>query len=756
MPQRYSGVPARDDNLTLIEELELGPYEHKSPFDDPLFERLEPHFRDSPVLPYEDLQAYMTGRYYISPSKLYSIVRAHPGAGAGARGQVYDVPVVGDWVTIAVVAERSPIRVSRAPVTLAPGEARDADDPGPIPSPSAPPPHRSSKSANKDPPPRAGRKEPSRGDAVLSLLLFESDSYDTVSRGDGLLPEKIYKGGGRGAFEAMAKLREGTVVALLNPRVLKPIQKPGAPNVLALTPESAASIAVIGIAQDLGMCSVVKRDSEVCDYHVQHAVERRRAARPEFSSGTSGMGAGSSSLKRKAAAYDPQRKWGLAPGDDSAPPSSVGEGATYVVAGHVVASGKRDLFVGENVGREAQARAARKAGSRDVDKALKRLLVRDKEGMKAVQEARAFAKKMKDQQKTAAKPGKEGPSGTKKQKGDDVSEADSWTEEEDESDGASATDKPTKNAYSAQVIKQLGFDPTRKSAKGQSREEDASSIYSKLAELASRREPDKISLTHRPGGRVLSVVSAPKKKEDDDLVDLDESSDDELVILPLLNGAPPPEGRRTQTEKTNSSLREDTESDGYNQQQISRPTPQLHNDAPHSARNSTQRRVWLANSTSSSASTDPATTNERLNPLPKPLYYTTLATLGLTTPVLVLALLDLGTVSFFLNIPAAGLTILHDATLLRIAARAAQYHLAVVATPGCFDPCRVRLQSLRARSVRPHVFPWLWHDGRSYTGVFARRGDISWETGTGMGTIVALFQSVHMRKFGGPHLYGQF
>jgi minichromosome maintenance protein 10 len=63
-----------------------------------------------------------------------------------------------------------------------------------------------------------------RGDAVLSLLLFESDSYDTVSRGDGLLPEKIYKGGSRGAFEAMAKLREGSVIALLNPRVLKPLQ----------------------------------------------------------------------------------------------------------------------------------------------------------------------------------------------------------------------------------------------------------------------------------------------------------------------------------------------------------------------------------------------------------------------------------------------------------------------------------------------------------------------------------------------------
>lgn len=181
----------------------------------------------------------MDGRYYISPSKLYSIVRAYPGVGKGSRGQVYDVPVVGDWVTIAVVAERSPIRVSRAPVSLAPGEARDADDPDPVPNPSVPPPHKGSKSGNKDPPPRAGRKYvnltlidfgvggkkgTSRGDAALSLLLFESDSCDTVSRGDGLLPEKIYRGGGRGSFEAMAKLREGTVIALLNPRVLKPIQ----------------------------------------------------------------------------------------------------------------------------------------------------------------------------------------------------------------------------------------------------------------------------------------------------------------------------------------------------------------------------------------------------------------------------------------------------------------------------------------------------------------------------------------------------
>jgi len=310
-------------------------------------------------------------------------------------------------------------------------------------------------------------------------------------------------------------------------------------------------MAIIGIAQDLGMCNVVKRDgkpcgswcdkrvSEVCDYHVQHAVERRRAARPEFSTGTSGMGAGSTSQRRKAAGYDPQRKWGLAPGDDSATPSSTVEGATYVVAGHIVAAGKRDLFLNETVGREAQARAARKAGSRDVDKTLKQLLARDKEGMKAVQEARAFAKKMKSTETKSSV--KQGLSGAKrKQKKDEsASEAESGSEWEDESDDASTTDRPTKNAYSAQVIKHLGFDPTRGSAKGRSRDDDASGISSKLAELASRREPDKIRLGPRPGGRVLSVVSAPKKKEGGSLeVDLDESSDDELVVGPPLVETP--------------------------------------------------------------------------------------------------------------------------------------------------------------------------------------------------------------------------
>jgi minichromosome maintenance protein 10 len=68
-----------------------------------------------------------------------------------------------------------------------------------------------------------GGKAAIRGDACLSLLLFESEVAERVTGEDGK-PEIFYRGGSKGAFEEMAKLKEGSVVALLNPKVLKPFQ----------------------------------------------------------------------------------------------------------------------------------------------------------------------------------------------------------------------------------------------------------------------------------------------------------------------------------------------------------------------------------------------------------------------------------------------------------------------------------------------------------------------------------------------------
>lgn len=200
----------------------------------------------SRTIPHNDLQEYLAGRFYLSPSKLYSVIRLLP------NNQGYDVPVAGDWVTIAVVAERGPIKVSRAPVAIDRVEEQDEDTEHIDASTGPSPPNREGwkgkgkgKGKDADGPRRpSGRKYVNlklidfgarskssasggtsiiRGDAFLSLLLFESDSFDFITR-EGGRKEKVYRGGSKGAFETMAKLREGSVVALLNPRVLKPFQ----------------------------------------------------------------------------------------------------------------------------------------------------------------------------------------------------------------------------------------------------------------------------------------------------------------------------------------------------------------------------------------------------------------------------------------------------------------------------------------------------------------------------------------------------
>jgi minichromosome maintenance protein 10 len=201
----------------------------------------------SRVLPHEDFSDYLRGRYYLSPSKLYSVVRLQP------NKQGYDVPVEGDWVTIAVVAERGPLRYSKAPIGVGKEDVPELSDKDSdikslgldAPSKSAKPEFQRWKGKTKEEPskpsgkkymnlklvdfgcrsksPASAGKSFIRGDALLSLLLFESDRVEEVERDDGR-KEKIYRGGSRGAFERMSKLKEGAVVALLNPRIFKPFQ----------------------------------------------------------------------------------------------------------------------------------------------------------------------------------------------------------------------------------------------------------------------------------------------------------------------------------------------------------------------------------------------------------------------------------------------------------------------------------------------------------------------------------------------------
>ncbi|KAJ7699372.1 hypothetical protein B0H17DRAFT_1167798 [Mycena rosella] len=557
-PDPSTSVPTvlqRDERLALIENLEFGPVDHKPPFDDPHFQQLEPNSGirlSSRIVPHEDLQDHLRGRYYLSPSRLYSAVRLLPDK------QGYDVPVAGDWVTIAVVAERGPFKYSKAPVGITPDEETDrrgkAKEP---PKPSGKKyinmklvdfgaPARSASSAT-------GGKAVIRGDALLSLLLFESDGFEMVPQDEGR-PKKVYRGGSRGAFEEMCDVKEGDVIALLNPRVLKPFQRANdkphpTTNILAITPESASSVMVIGRAKDLGLCGAVKRDgkvcgswcdrrlSDVCEWHVQYAVEQRRASRPEFSVGTSGLS--TTAVRKRRPDYDPRRKWGLKPLDE------VSAGATYLVSGHIISGSagtdlRDSMHIGERIGREGQAKASRKLAGREDERMLKALMGRDSEGMKTVMKAREVGLAEKAEAAAAAKPSK----GKGKKK---AGAADGPTATPAQ-DGA-APKAPGKNAYSAEVVKQLGFDPTVKA--GHRRYED-SVMKKKLADLASVQSSRKtIALGPPPGDKVRSGVVAPgaalkskpkaKPKRPFDLTHMHSDDDDDMPAAISLPKAAPPE-----------------------------------------------------------------------------------------------------------------------------------------------------------------------------------------------------------------------
>lgn len=143
----------------------------------------------------------------------------------------------------------------------------------------------------------------------------------------------------------------------------------------------------------------------------------------------------STTAASKKKGYDPARQWGLKP-DESA-----SSGSTYVVSGHVISGSSADsntMYIGENIGRDAQAKAAR-VSAKEADKALKALLEKDKEGMRAVLKAREAKDADKDDK------GKGNDKKKKKKKAADMPEDPPLP--------------PQKNAYSADVIKKLGFDP---------------------------------------------------------------------------------------------------------------------------------------------------------------------------------------------------------------------------------------------------------------------------------------------------------
>lgn len=157
--------------------------------------------------------------------------------------------------------------------------------------------------------------------------------------------------------------------------------------------------------------------------------------------------------KKKKSEFDPARQWGLKP-----EPESGGGSATYFVGGHVVAGANdaKSFFLSETMGRDAQARASRKASKFEADRALTQLLERDKEGTRALASAREFAKKQARKVKAELKADERGVKHKGPTRPDVEFGPESGSEHEEK------TKNPPKHTYSAGLIKQLGFDPTSK------------------------------------------------------------------------------------------------------------------------------------------------------------------------------------------------------------------------------------------------------------------------------------------------------
>lgn len=465
----------RTDDLTLDQELELGPRDFgKDPEGEEVWRAVEPNSGirlSKRALPHEDVQDLIRGRYFLRPPMIYSIARL------SRDGAQYDIPVEGDWVTIAVVAERGDIRVSGTRDVKSDDDDNDDDDDeggGDQPQRSKRKVHGKGEKAGKKRKPRKyinlklvalpPRNKtlgaaPVSGDAHLQLLLFESDSIVRGTDDEGN-DTRNYRGGSGGAYEKWCNLGVGSVIALLNPRVLRPLRTGGAPHPLALplalNPASADCISYIGQAMDLGRCSANQRDGsrcwtwvdlrlgQVCEYHVLNAVKRGRSGRGALAGATTSFeltdrpmmgrrgGFGTANLDK----YDPVRKTGLLPRDGprAAPrgQDNGGGGATYVVGSGVARVGRTDgalAPIGDpdlanKLGRNTAAKRKRRMEEAEAEAALARMFEKNGDGTSAGAVYLQALGKNPAAQKEAS------------------------------------TEDKNKRVYSAEAIKRIGFDPT--------------------------------------------------------------------------------------------------------------------------------------------------------------------------------------------------------------------------------------------------------------------------------------------------------
>ncbi|RXK39603.1 hypothetical protein M231_03105 [Tremella mesenterica] len=525
-------------DMTILENIKLGPGEFgRDPEGEEVWRDLEPNSGirlSKRILPHSEVQDHIRGRHYLAPSLLYSVIRL------SRDGATYDVPVMGDWLTIAVVAERSEIRVSGTK-DLDSNDQNLASDDSDMETQAESSKSKARVDGMKDVksgkgtdlkkgvkkvkkraprkyinlrlcslPPR--KKDGTGGDALLQLLLFEADCVVRETDEDGE-EYKGYRGGSGGAYEKWCNLAVGSVIAILNPRILRPLRAgTNAPHPLtlplALNPLGADSITLIGHSRDLGCCSATQRDgnrcttwvdlrqSHVCEYHVHAAVQRGRAGRAEFTASTSSFALStnprlqsSKSTSSRNTKPDYSKRTGLLPssGPQAAPRRSDngGGGTTYVVGGGIVRDaptegGLRrfgDEHLSEKLGRGRAEKRKRRIQEKEAEEMLNKMIDGQTTGGKYLSVIRTSTqgkRNLSDSKAGGVGRSRVTGAGNSKKR---VSEGSKSQRERDEKHGSEESrenkedrekeeedmeeERERKKPFSAGAIKLIGFDPTR-------------------------------------------------------------------------------------------------------------------------------------------------------------------------------------------------------------------------------------------------------------------------------------------------------
>ncbi|KZV68620.1 hypothetical protein PENSPDRAFT_687077 [Peniophora sp. CONT] len=126
-----------------------------------------------------------------------------------------------------------------------------------------------------------------------------------------------------------------------------------------------------------------------------------------------------------------------------------------------------------------------------------------------------------------------------------------------------------------------------------------------------------------------------------------------------------------------------------------------------------------------------ASTFDRIVPLPRTLQLITVATFLMSLADFIIGMLDLGTAGFFLNVAAAGFTMVHDSTVVWYARRIYPNE-----KPTFFPPAASPLNIMFLGAC---VFTYTVACGMlvwTSTAVFDADGTVNWGTPAGAGTVI--------------------